>query len=252
VIAVIAILTALLLPAAKDARRRALLAFCSSNMHQMGVAMRLYINDKNGMLPPVHHFPPPNGHSYNFYQGNPRWRYSYWYHLIGFYAGDDEPKVWGGLKIFACPEVPSEYRVDFGSGNSYGYNFQFMTGTDAGVMVVQPGYIKLQPETAITKPSATISHVDAGYVSPARYSGGPAEDWAPQDNNPGFGDLVFPGNQAWPSYPGGTAPGRPVPMPRHISAQVNSLFFDGHVLAYPVAQLLRPRRGDPDCLHDNE
>jgi len=250
VIAIITVLAALLLPAARDARRRALLAFCSSNLHQIGVAMRMYVNDKEGMLPPLWHFPPPPGISYGFYQGLPRYPYSYWYHLVGFYAGDDQRKRgFGGIDLFSCPEVPSDHR-GWGDINAYGYNYQFLTGGNP--MVVSGTFRKLVNEEEIVKPNFTVSHCDAGYVSNEKYQSNPPEEWAPQSNNPGFGDLVFPGNTAWGGgYPGGSAPGQPVPMARHVGGLVDTLFFDGHVEALKASALIRPRRGDDDCLHDN-
>ena len=45
VIAIIAVLAALLLPAMKNARERALAIMCSSNMHQIAVAMRSWSID---------------------------------------------------------------------------------------------------------------------------------------------------------------------------------------------------------------
>ena len=251
VVAIISILAALLLPAVRDARRRALTTFCSTNLRQVGVAMRLYINEHDGILPPVWHKPAPEGYSYQAWFGNPRDPASMWYHLIGYYAGDDREQQHGGADLFACPEVPSIWRR-WGAINAYGYNFQFITGTDAGTMVIDNNLRKVEIESVINRPQDTLSNCDAGYVSQTKYAGSPPEDWAPQDNNPGFGDLIFPGNQAWPSYPGGAAPGRPVPMARHVGGVVNSLFFDGHVESIQVARLLKPRRGDDDCLHDNE
>ena len=251
VVAIIAILAALLLPAVRDARRRALITFCGSNLHQVSVGMRLYVNEHDGIVAPVWQKPPPKGYSYQHFMGNPRDPASMWYHLIGYYAGDDSERAWGGADVFGCPEVPSIYRK-WGAVNAFGYNFQFKTGTDADTMVVDYGYRKVLPEDAVSRPQSTLSHCDAGYVSQAKYAGSPPEEWAPQSNNPGFGDLIFPGNQAWPTYPGGAVPGRPVPLARHVGGLVNTLFFDGHVESLQVARLLKPRRGDDDCLHDDE
>ena len=51
VIAIIAILAALLLPALARAKSRAQRASCTSNLKQIGLAMRLYADDHDGKFP---------------------------------------------------------------------------------------------------------------------------------------------------------------------------------------------------------
>ena len=53
VIAIVSILTALLLPALKNARATAKSALCMSNLHQIYTAFALYANDYNGAVPPT-------------------------------------------------------------------------------------------------------------------------------------------------------------------------------------------------------
>ena len=57
VIAVIAILAAMLLPALSQAKAKALAAQCTSNLHQQGVALRLYLDDNNARYPLYNLFP---------------------------------------------------------------------------------------------------------------------------------------------------------------------------------------------------
>jgi prepilin-type processing-associated H-X9-DG protein len=52
VIAIIAILAALLLPALAGARQRAQAAYCLGNLRQWGLATQLYVGDNNDLLPP--------------------------------------------------------------------------------------------------------------------------------------------------------------------------------------------------------
>jgi prepilin-type N-terminal cleavage/methylation domain-containing protein/prepilin-type processing-associated H-X9-DG protein len=252
VVAIIAILASLLLPAVRDAKRRGLLAYCASNQHQIGIGMRMYTNANDGLLPPLTRFPPRLGTSTKPWFGRPDEPYNVWFHLVGFYLGDDSEQMWDGTQIFQCPEVPAYFKDE--TTNAYGYNFQVVTGSGHGGMTIDlRGRVKTdkrQPEDAITIPHATLSHTDAGYVRD-RYTL-PPEEWAPQFNNPGFGDVHFPGNSQWSQFPGGTAPHPPVPMARHIGGALNVLFFDGHVEARPVRELLDYRRGDPDCIHDNQ
>ena len=248
VVAIIAILAALLLPAVKRARRSGLTAFCSSNLHQIGVGMKMYANDRDGMLPPCIHYPKVEGIPYKIAYGS---QYSMWFNLISPYLGDDKVHATDGPKVCECPEIPPFWKK--WTNNSYGYNFQFMSGTEADeMMVALPAYSRLQPEIAVLRPGHTISVSDAGRIDPAKYAALPPEEWAPQIDNPGSGRIAFPGNQGWASWPGGTAPQEAVPLARHVGGYVNNLFFDGHVQVVGATALLSMRRGDPDCIWDNE
>jgi prepilin-type N-terminal cleavage/methylation domain-containing protein len=51
VVAIIAILAAMLLPALSKAREKARSALCLNNLKQIGLAVHMYINDYNGLLP---------------------------------------------------------------------------------------------------------------------------------------------------------------------------------------------------------
>jgi len=62
VVAIIAILAAMLLPALSKAREKARSALCINNLKQIGLAVHMYINDYNGLLP--HHPATPWNGSY--------------------------------------------------------------------------------------------------------------------------------------------------------------------------------------------
>src|SRR5208282_6533202 len=51
VIAIIALLAAMLLPALSAAKRRAWTTQCQSNLHQIGLAMRMYADEANSLYP---------------------------------------------------------------------------------------------------------------------------------------------------------------------------------------------------------
>ncbi|MGA2869064.1 MAG: prepilin-type N-terminal cleavage/methylation domain-containing protein, partial [Verrucomicrobiota bacterium] len=51
VIAIIAILAAMLLPALASAKQRAWMASCTSNLHQIGLGMRMFADDNSEFYP---------------------------------------------------------------------------------------------------------------------------------------------------------------------------------------------------------
>src|SRR3989338_822385 len=51
VVAIISFLAALLMPSLKSAKDSAKRAKCQSNLHQIGMAIQMYVNDKEGYLP---------------------------------------------------------------------------------------------------------------------------------------------------------------------------------------------------------
>ena len=52
VIAIIAILAAMLLPSLAKAKEMAKRISCTNNLRQLGLAMRMYVDDSHGILPP--------------------------------------------------------------------------------------------------------------------------------------------------------------------------------------------------------
>jgi prepilin-type N-terminal cleavage/methylation domain-containing protein/prepilin-type processing-associated H-X9-DG protein len=128
VIAIIAILAALLLPALSRAREQANRAVCKSNSRQIGIGMRLYIDDHK-VYPPTGHFWPgidPIG--------------AYWYNQLAAYtiawpqSGFPRTNLPSG--IYMCPSFAKlvnlypigsySYLDGYGYNTSYAYNF---TGT---------------------------------------------------------------------------------------------------------------------------
>ena len=87
VIAVIALLASMLLPALQEARGMARRIKCVSNLKQIGLAVQMYADDYDGWWPPS-------------WRMNGDGTQSSWYNLI-------QPYCKGGYsKLFRCPSVP--------------------------------------------------------------------------------------------------------------------------------------------------
>jgi prepilin-type N-terminal cleavage/methylation domain-containing protein/prepilin-type processing-associated H-X9-DG protein len=114
-IAIIAILAALLIPGLSRARQSALRVQCESNLHQIGVALKLYVDD-------FQKFPCFGGPDLLLDVPLPG-RSSYWDAKLLPYAG-------GNLGVFLCPASLNSNRnadtnwfsVPYGPNRSYGYN----------------------------------------------------------------------------------------------------------------------------------
>ncbi len=107
VITIIGLLMALLMPVLQDARSQSKRAVCASHLHQLGVAMRSYLNESNDRLPYASLMPSmgpmPLETNVPIYIADV---------LIDHLSGDDQ--------VFQCPnDEPGGVRPDPNNGLSY-------------------------------------------------------------------------------------------------------------------------------------
>ncbi len=221
VISIIALLIALLLPAVKRARDSAQAAICMSNLKQVGVAVRVYVGDYNGQVPPTrgNTFGDPTGAvlwdgTYTIYQKY--WLQTFW---IGPVNGQGGPRTGDGMlgeylgtdgsEPLHCPSVGDG---EFGDRTWYGTAyFQpiFRLATYAPNWLFTAGL-----ETDPTNKSMQWEAV----------SDTPGKTFMAMDSTGGYPYTIGPhhGGTPWANHTARNC------YPRH-SDQFNAVFVDTHV-----------------------
>jgi prepilin-type N-terminal cleavage/methylation domain-containing protein len=160
VIAIIAILAAMLLPALANAKRRAQVANCLSNMKQCGMALQMYYSDFNDWLPPGPNSRNPPGPGVDFgltqgqlplYSNNTNTRKWLPFYLAPYLSLPDASKIPATtnlvVKVFCCPAYPSAVgNLSDGAGGRSGddptannYTVDYANSTGVGsYTVTQP------------------------------------------------------------------------------------------------------------------
>ena len=243
VIAIIAILASLLTPAAKDALERGRAAVCSSNMHQLGVALYGYMVDHAGYTPPWDEIGVdpngvrlPDGLFYNMYRRH--WHYSAWFKSGPYLGGPRDGNGFLGpylvgvegtrFGILGCPSVRDGWGNWIYRGVSY------------------PAFINHHESIGL---NIDATHIYCDNSAPGRYIPG-------IDKPTGY--LIFAdvlGTEgAYMSSTGGRFT-RPdlftghTPIERHLGA-FNAMFLDGHVARATIEEhwneetILRPCQND--------
>jgi prepilin-type processing-associated H-X9-DG protein len=239
VIAIIALLIGMLLPALSASRRRARATTCAAHLRVIGEAFHTYAAENSGMWPVVMWWFTP--------QGTPdgpgtRSRMRSWFDLISPYVGpalnadgtkhDDYMSVRGSSPIWGCPDWQDPppkggpgYLMNAYPQNRLGYQGVDDNGGPAYAIVPQwtsppQGRFYLQTEWALPSETALV------YES---------HRWQPDGLGP-MAPLAWP----WWDPPTDPMPQSPgyytVDYPRHAGRRItentpssNVLFVDGHV-----------------------
>lgn len=214
VIAIIAILAALLVPALNKAMSRARQTQCANNVRQLGIGLQQFVSEYHSYPLAVDAKYDRSSHPTNF---------NTWTEAIEYQiAGDDhrsDPSFWT-KGIWLCPGVKSKGILGRGF-NSYGYN-AYGIGVSSNSLGLGGHYgfthVMQAGQPPVVKPSVSASEV----VSPS-------EMMAIGDGIHGKGTELFSGQDLFwrhDSYTGflDATP----PKARHL-AKANVVFCDGHV-----------------------
>jgi len=204
VISIIAILVALVFPALSSALSRANTTKCSSNLHQIGVAMLAFAGDNNANL-------PASGGviTYNQASPDPNSGQLGWCQQLEPYVGMGQGQGGPG-SIFQCPD--SGHSIP--ANANYGYFNGAHAAYSANGGITHNG-VNLLKMTALSR------HIIGGDVAfPAALGESLSQGLTDADKDDMTGDVAF----------GGGTPSAPTTIPIH-RGQSNILFADGHVEA---------------------
>jgi prepilin-type N-terminal cleavage/methylation domain-containing protein/prepilin-type processing-associated H-X9-DG protein len=239
VIAIIALLAAMLLPALSRAKAQAQSTSCKNHLHQMGIALKIYLDDMQGRYP-----------YYGYYQSSRLDSYVEWPEFLQPYY-----RLYWTNRNFHCPgysykvQAPGRYDAvngtitDGGYSGSYGYNgpgtwneskghppphLGLGEGFDDYSSAVPPDLPKLPPaisEAQVKVPSEMLAIADSQSmqtltaVNPSKFS-------LQGQSYLACGMIGTPPD--WISYPS-----------RH-GKNYNFLFCDGRVVSVDPAKMFNP------------
>jgi prepilin-type N-terminal cleavage/methylation domain-containing protein/prepilin-type processing-associated H-X9-DG protein len=241
VIAIIAILAGLLLPALSQAKAKANSVKCKSNLHHLGLATRMYVDDYGAYM-----------------DGTPNSSFL-WHPDLFPYLGSKEQEEYAGLAeirnyrgVFRCPSQPIDKDAIAYTWHgtphwwtSYGFNNLGTARPDKGFYLglglFNSSLVKSPPakEAEVKVPADMIALADGFGV---HADGRPQDSWV----------LGHASHQS--STPNAHPPPRSNRAAKRHGGRLNVLFCDGHVEALKVDHLLYNR--EPQWLRkwnrDNE
>lgn len=215
VLAVIAILSAIILPVFLRGRASARRSTCASNLRQIGAALQLYSADANGFFPPKV--------AGNFVDGR---------------VNTKENRTWRGLLLpylrdyaLKCPEahVPHGWKINIAQSEMNGYAYNSRLGQDVVQANIRVPLGRF--ENQVRYPQLTVTVCDARLFVTAM----PEPDLFATSK-----DLKIPMKSAGAER---AILAQPFGATRH-GGGANYLFADGHVKWYQPEQLSKTRQSD--------
>jgi len=237
VIAIIAILAGMLLPALSKAKQKAKAIQCLSNVRQVSLATKMYVDDNGGVFVPFVRA-----------VGAPGFTTDWVYDSATFVVQNGGGLFWEDAlrlgkyapngNVFDCPSIQlAAIQTALGVTSTNHTLGIGMNCPEYGVTASATVPFTLQRENQISKPSSSIVFADAGAISLATATDPNADNWLP-DNVPNSGGGVpqfyVPTIRTGALYTGnGSSPTRS--LSRHIQ-RCNFGFADGHAQALKNSQ----------------
>ena len=240
VVGIIGVLMGILLPTVNRVRQRGMAVQCASNLRQIAVGFRMYVDGNKSVAPPAR-MPmiPGSRNLYDLGQG-PQYR-PRWYEVLGAFnkayafetpspANDDDREITNPL--YLCPAVP-----DWKNARNYvyGYNYQFLGNARKkanGKWINWPVNVS-RIKMAETVLAADSMGTAAGHATQLRraYQGNGGRDqnaWGNHGYN--MDPPRLEEDSDYCEWRHRSPHDRSGPDPRH-SARVNVAYCDGHVAA---------------------
>lgn len=139
VVAIIALLSAVLLPSLQKARAQARGVVCSSGVRQLGVGMTMYLNQ----------FKVYPAHQWIFKASGVEIGRVRWFNAMA--------RQLGGYKVQGCPSTPD---WEVGRNNSYGYNYKYI-GSARDNAIAPRAPLENFPVKEVKAPARTIAFGDS-------------------------------------------------------------------------------------------